>query len=76
MENQNTSKKIKKEINMLNKSFDNIKINDLRRAAQTKIAKDRVRSNRMIFMLKRPKPEIIQQNIGNNSFEKISNSKV
>jgi len=48
---------------MTDQSYDNIKINDLRRAAQLKIAKDRVRPNRMIFTFKRPKPTIIQKEI-------------
>jgi len=60
---------------MLNKSFDNITVNDIRRAAQTKIAKDRVRSNRMIFMFKRPKPGIIQQSIDEDNFDKKNSNK-
>jgi len=46
---------------MSGQSYDNEKINDLRRAAQLKMAKDRVQSNKMIFMFKRPKPRIIQE---------------
>jgi len=46
---------------MSTQSYDNEKINDLRKAAQLKMAKDRIRSNRMIFMFKRPKPRIIQE---------------
>jgi hypothetical protein len=39
---------------------DNEKMIALKRASQLKLAKDRVRSNRIIFLLKRPKPRLIQ----------------
>jgi len=45
--------------------YDNDKISLLRRASQLKLSKDRILSNRIIFMLKRPKPVIIQ-----NQFDK------
>jgi hypothetical protein len=53
-------------------SYDNEKISDLRRAAQLKMAKDRVQSNKMIFMFKRPKPRIIQYDMDDEHHPKIN----
>ncbi|KPA17240.1 hypothetical protein MHK_002512 [Candidatus Magnetomorum sp. HK-1] len=54
-------KYIKKEVNMSLDLNDKEKMNSLRKASQLKLAKDRVRSNRIIFMMKRPKPWNIQK---------------
>jgi len=49
-------KKFKKEVNMSLDLNDKEKISSLKKASILKLAKDRVHSNRIIFMMKRPNP--------------------
>jgi len=44
------------------KCNDNEKLNTIRRASQLKLAKDRILSHRIIFLMKKPKPKIIKIN--------------